>query len=60
MTLTNARKAELRWELIDAAFERIETFHDRGEPLSEEEEDYLRRAIRRAARELNVSNHIYL
>lgn len=60
MTLSNARKAKLRWEVIDGAFQRWEYYDEQYEELTSEENAYLKQAIRRAARALNVKNHIYL
>jgi hypothetical protein len=57
--LTPARKRELRWEIIDAAFDRIEILCEQ-DGLTQEEEVYMRSSIRRAAAHLNVKNHIYL
>jgi len=57
--MNNARKRELRWEIIDAAFDRIETLFERDD-LSQEEETYMRNSIRRVAAHLGIQNHIYL
>lgn len=59
MGLTNKRKAELRWEVIDSAFNGIEIIDER-DGLTDEEWAYMKQAIRRAARCLNVTNHVWL
>lgn len=59
MTLTNARKAELRWEAIDAAFTHWESLTE-SETLTPEESLYLKQVVSRAAKALNVDNHMFI
>jgi hypothetical protein len=57
--MNSARKRELRWEIIDAAFDRVEILCEQ-DGLTQGEEVYMRSSIRRAAAQLNIKNHIYL
>jgi len=72
MPLTNKKKHQIRWEVIDAAFTRVDNiaeginwflFDDETPQCADsdgEELTYMRDVIRRVAKQLNVDNHISL
>ena len=72
MPLTNKKKHQIRWEVIDAAFTRVDNIaegtnwflFDDEEPqcadVDGEELTYMRDVIRRVAKQLNVNDHTFL
>ena len=67
MALTNKRKEQIRWELIDAVFTRLELLEegtqwllDSDETITDEESAYYQKTCKRIAAVLNVDNHMCL
>ena len=59
MSITNARKRHLKWEIIDASFNLMEYYEElRFEELTDEERMYMRKTISSLARYLQIDNHI--
>ena len=64
MTLTNKRKHDIRWEVVDAAITRLELLQEgttwlleSETDITEEETNYYRQVCKRIARTLDVDNH---
>ena len=64
MTLTNKRKHDIRWEVVDAAITRLELLQEgttwlleSETDITEEETNYYRQICKRIARTLDVDNH---
>ena len=64
MTLTNKRKHDIRWEVVDAAITRLELLQEgttwlleSETDITEEESNYYRQVCKRIARTLDVDNH---
>ena len=67
MALTNKRKQQIRWELIDAVFTRLESLEegtqwllDSDETITDEESTYCRKTCKRVAAARGVRNHMCL
>ena len=72
MPLTNKKKQQIRWEVIDAAFNRVDNIAEGNDcflfddatpecaDVDGEELTYMRDVIRRVAKQLNVDDHISL
>ena len=59
MSITNARKRHLKWEIIDVSFNLMEYYEElRFEELTDEERMYMRKTISSLARKLQIDNHI--
>ena len=59
MSITNIRKRQLKWEAIDSAFNRMEYWEElTGEDITDEERDYLQKAISSMAKHVGITNHI--
>ena len=59
MSITNIRKRQLKWEAIDSAFNRMEYWEElTGEDITDEERDYLQKAISSMAKLVFITNHI--
>lgn len=65
MTLTNKRKHDIRWEVVDAAISRLEQLQEgttsllesETDIITEEETNYYRQVCKRIARTLDIDNH---
>tara|TARA_R100000406_G_scaffold24294_1_gene15554 strand:- start:200 stop:388 length:189 start_codon:yes stop_codon:yes gene_type:complete len=61
MSITNIRKRQLKWEAIDSAFNRMEYWEElTGEDITDEERDYLQKAISSMAKHVGITNHIHI
>jgi len=59
MSITNARKRYLKWEIIDVSFNLMEYYEElRFEELTDEERMYMRKTISSLAKYLQIDNHI--
>jgi len=67
MALTNKQKANIRWELIDAVFTRLELLEEgtqwvlgSEETITAEQSAYYKKTCKRIAAALNVEDHMCL
>jgi len=64
MSISRSRRAALKWELIDTAFNKMEYWEELtstdDEELTDEERMYLRQIISSMAKYVDVTNHFLI